>query len=340
MKKSSEYIAESVFNVNAHYTRLQNETKILFFRCLKENRSKEYFRQEAYKIWGNIDHKFMDKQIDKLQELVWGNNIDLAVNYGRLNGKYVPTQKWVIDDEYFKLVPEAQFNDFERKFEKNVVRNYERSSKTIQNQDKEVYLQKKLKTYDDEINRVVPYFKNGEPTRYVNLSTYLSMLHNTNLTRAGWNETMGDSEKLDIDMFIIPYHPFSCEECFYYQNRPLTKREVEDIIGGSAEERSGDIIHPNCKCTLALYWSKDQISKKKYNVNEILDQYHIRQKVNSLTLEKSRIATDMKIQRELGNEEQYDKLNQRRNAINSKIRDLKEELPTKSLQKQVGAINR
>ena len=27
MKKSSEYISESVFNVNAHYTNLQNETK-------------------------------------------------------------------------------------------------------------------------------------------------------------------------------------------------------------------------------------------------------------------------------------------------------------------------
>ena len=47
MKKSSEYIAESVFNVNAHYTKLQNETKLLFFRCLKENRSTEYFRKEA-----------------------------------------------------------------------------------------------------------------------------------------------------------------------------------------------------------------------------------------------------------------------------------------------------
>ena len=340
MKKSSEYIAESVFNVNAHYTRLQNETKILFFRCLRENRSEEYFREEAYKIWGNIDHKFMDKQIDKLQELVWGNNIELAVNYGRLEGKDVPSEKWVIDDEYFKLVPEAQFNDFEKKFENNVVRNYARSSKTIQSQDKDAYLQKKIKNYDDEVNRIVPYFKQGEPIRYVNLSTYLSMLHNTNLTRAGWNETMGDSEKLNVNMFIIPYHPFSCVDCFYYQNRPLTKKEVEDIIGTDAVEHTGDIIHPNCKCTLALYWDKDQVSKKEYSVSEVEDMYHIRQKVNSLTLQKSKIATDMKIQKELGNEEQYDKLNQKRNAINGKIRDLKEELPSTSLKKQVGAINR
>ena len=166
------------------------------------------------------------------------------------------------------------------------------------------------------------------------------MLHNTNLTRSGWNQTMGDSEKLGIDLFIIPYHPFSCPHCWEYQNRILTKRQVEDLIGISAQEQEGDIIHPNCKCTLSLFWDSSQIQDVKYTSNEITDMYAIRQKVNSLTLEKSRVATDMKIQKSLGNEEAYDKLNQKRNAINSKIRDLKEELPSTSLQKQVGAINR
>lgn len=341
MKKSSEYIAESVFNVNAHYTRLQNETKILFFRCLKENRSTEYFRQEAYKIWGNIDHKFMDKQIDKLQELVWGNNIKLAVDKGRLYGEYIPTEKWVIDDEYFKLVPEAQFNEFEREFNSRVVRNYDRSKKSLVGENKDVYIQKKINTYDGEVNQSVPYFsKVGEPIRYVQLSTYLSMLHNTNLTRAGWNQTMGDSEKLRINKFIIPYHPFSCPHCFEYQNRILTRDEVEDIIGVEAREQEGDLLHPNCKCTLSIYWDSSQIEKVRYSVDEISDMYSIRQKVNSLTLQKSRIATDMKIEKMLGNEEQFDKLNQKRNAINKSIRDLKEELSSTSLKKQVGAINR
>ena len=341
MKKSSEYIAESVFNVNAHYTRLQNETKILFFRCLKENRSTEYFRQEAYKIWGDIDHKFMDKQIDKLQELVWGNNIKLAVDKGRLYGEYIPTEKWVIDDEYFKLVPETQFNEFEREFNNKVVRNYDRSKKSLVRENKDVYIQKKINTYDGEVNQSVPYFsKVGEPIRYVQLSTYLSMLHNTNLTRAGWNQTIGDSEKLRIDKFIIPYHPFSCPHCFEYQNRILTRDEVEDIIGVEAREQEGDLLHPNCKCTLSIYWDSSQIEKVRYSVDEISDMYSIRQKVNSLTLQKSRIATDMKIEKMLGNEEQFDKLNQKRNAINRNIRDLKEELPSTSLKKQVGAINR
>lgn len=340
MKKSSEYIAESTFNVNAHYTRLQNETKILYFRCLRENRTPEYFKQEVYKIWGNIDHKFMDKQIDKLQQFVWENNVELAIDKGRLQGKYIPDKKWVIDDEYFKLVPESQFNELEREFSQQVVKNYTRAQKSIVGQDKDVYLQKKINTYNEEVNQTVAYFKNGEPFRYVQLSSYLSMLHNTNLTRSGWNQTMGDSEKLGIDLFIIPYHPFSCPHCWEYQNRILTRQQVESIIGVSAQEQEGDIIHPNCKCTLALFWDSSQIQKVQYTSDEITDMYAIRQKVNSLTLEKSRVATDMKIQKSLGNEEAYDKLNQKRNAINSKIRDLKEELPSTSLQKQVGAINR
>ena len=128
----------------------------------------------------------------------------------------------------------------------------------------------KIEVYNEEVNQVVAYFHNGEPIRHVRLSSYLSMLHNTDLTRAGWNQSMSDSEKLGIDMFIIPYHPFSCLDCWQYQNRPLTREEVERIIGETAEEKSGDIIHPNCKCTLALYWDSSQIQPIKYNILHLL----------------------------------------------------------------------
>ena len=181
MKKSSEYIAESVFNVNAHYTKLQSRTKILFFDCLKNNKSKEYFAKEVKKIWHDIDHRFMDNQIKKIQDIVWNNNVELALNKGRLVGKYQLDKKWVIDDEFFKIVPETQFREFERAFEKKVVQNYERSKKNI-NQviDKEEYLQDKVESYDKQINQTISYFNNqGEAIRQVQLSTYLSMVHNT-----------------------------------------------------------------------------------------------------------------------------------------------------------------
>lgn len=341
MKKSSEYIAESVFNVNAHYTELQNKTKILYFKCLRENKSSEYFRKEVYKIWGNVDHEFMDKQVDKLEKMVNDNNVKMAINSGRLSGKYKPSGAWEIDDEYFKLVPEEQFNEMELKFANQVSKSYDKTKKSMQKLDKDTYIQKKIKTYDEEVDQVVAYFNGaGKVIRHVQLSTYLSMIHNTNLTRAGWNQTMNDSKMLDRELFIIPFHPFSCLDCYANQNKPLTKNEVEDLIGTTAKEQKGDILHPNCKCSLEIFWDNSQIKENKYTTDEVKSMYNVRQKVNSLTLKKTKILTDMKIQKSLGNEEQYDKLNQKRNAINSQIRDLKSDLPTASLQKQVGAINR
>jgi hypothetical protein len=81
-------------------------------------------------------------------------------------------------------------------------------------------------------------------------------------------------------------------------------------------------------------------TEDKYTDAEKEEFYHIRQKTNTLTLEKSRILTDMKIQKGLGNMDEYDKLNQKRNKVNSQIRELKDSLPNNELKKQVVAINR
>ena len=76
------------------------------------------------------------------------------------------------------------------------------------------------------------------------------------------------------------------------------------------------------------------------NRQQAEEEYEIRQKVNGLTLEKERLLTDIKIQKSLGNYDEVDKLNSQRNKINSSIRELKEQLPTEELRKQVVAINR
>ena len=60
----------------------------------------------------------------------------------------------------------------------------------------------------------------------------------------------------------------------------------------------------------------------------------------AVSLKKEEVLTDMKIQKRLGNEDEVDKLNQKRNKINKSIRELKEALPTEELRKQVVAINR
>jgi len=341
MKSSSDLIAKQVFSVNAFYTKKQNETKILFFKCLKEKKSVEYFTKELSKIWDNVDHKFMDKQITKLKEVVNSNNVEEAINLGRLDKMYKQTEYWVVDDEYFKLTPESDFVKFEQKFKTNVEKNYKRSSKAVKGLDEETYLSKKIDTYNQSINQVITYFtKDGTPLRQVQLSSYLSMIHNTNLTRSGWNQTMSDSHLLNQSLFIIPYHSFSCPHCLEYQNRPLTRLQVENIIGVEAVEQTGDILHPNCKCTLSIFWDSSQIGKQKYTYEESEELYKLRQKVNSLTLEKSNLRTDMKIAEDLGDTAKADKCRQRINAINKTIRDIKADMPSEELEKQITAIKR
>lgn len=340
MKKSSEEIGKDVYLTNVYYSNKQNKTKILFFRCLDEGRSYEYFENELSKIWDNIDHRFMNRQINKLQSIVNKQNIEEAINLGRLDDKYKETEYWVIDDEYFKLTPESDFKDFEQRFKRNVLNNYKQAQKSLKYTDKEVYLDKKIDTYNKNINQVVSYFnKQGGIVRKVQLSSYLAMIHNVNLTRSGWNQTMSDSEKLGQEMFIIPYHPFSCPYCQLWQNRPLSKVDVETIIGVEAYEQQGDILHPNCKCTLSIYWSSTQLERQNYTPFEKENQYDIRQKVNSLTLEKSSLRTDMKIASSLGNEGKVDSLRSKISVINRNIRSLRSQLP-KELQKGVTQIKR
>lgn len=355
MQKSSEDIARYVYLVNVKYTNKQNKTKEIFFKYLEENKTPKEFEKEISKIWDNVNHDFMDQQIKKLQKTVNQQNVEQAVNIGRMykTPSYKETNYWVIDNEYFKLTPESEFIRFEQKYKKNVVRNYERSQMAINSYDKDTYLANKLDTYNKNVNQVITYFsKEGLPLRKVQLSTYLSMLHNTDLTRAGWNQTMGDADKLNANRFIIPYHPFCCNECYYYMNRPLSRLEVEqlidktynmdivEILTGEKEQTVGEILHPNCKCTLSIYWSDTQIASISYSPMEIDKQYKIRQKINGLTLEKSNLRTDIRIAQELGNQEKVDKYKARVSVINGNIRSLKSELPTNSLQKQATAIKR
>lgn len=341
-KKSSELIDKNVYLVNVRYTKMMNKTKELYFQCLEEGKSKEFFEKEVSKIWDNVDHRFMDKQIAELRELVHNNNVDQAINIGRFKNKeYLETLGWTFDDEYFKLTPESDFKMFEKRFKKNVVTNYEVAHNSIKNMDKEEYLTKKLSKYDKQVNQVVAYYhKGGGLAHYVKLSTYLAMVHNVDLTRSGWNQTLADAEKLDMNTYIIPYHPFSCLYCYEYQNKPLSAFQVEQIIGTKAQEQVGNVLHPNCKCTLSIYWSPTQISRETMIRQEVDEQYKIRQKVNSLTLSRTNLKTDLKIAKSIGNEGQVDKIKARISKLNKAIRDEVGKLPTESLKKQVKAINR
>ena len=325
MKNSS--IADKVFAVNLNYVKLQNKTKELFFRCLDENRDFEYFKAELEKIWGNVDYSYLEEQIAEYQAEIH-----------KKNTQQEKAEKGITKG-LFALVPLLVIMNTDKKFQNVKLREYTNSLKSYAyKSDKQEYLKLKVKKYN---NQIVPYYSQttGELVRYVQPSTYDAMIQNTNLTRSGWNQTLSDGDEMEQTMFYIPGHSFSCPHCLEHQNKPMTKREVENYIG-RADETSGDILHPNCKCELVFYNKGTKIKKYKYSDGELEEQYQIRQKANTLTLRKEEILSDMKIQKSLGNQDEVDKLNQTRNRINKEIRELKEQLPTAELKKQVVAINR
>lgn len=327
--KNSNYIAEKVFNVNLKYARLQNQTKELFFRCLDEGREFEYFKAKLEELWGNIDYSYMQDDLAEYQALIHERNIE---------GRNIVRE--ISKGEYgslFALVPISVILKVNDKFQRVKEREYKNSLKSYAyKNDKQEYLKLKVPKYN---NQIVPYYnKENKIVRFVQPSTYDSMIHNTNLTRAGWNTTLNDANDLGVRMFYIPYHSFSCPECLDHQEKPMTLEQVINLVG-IAEETEGDILHPNCKCTLTFYDDYSQIQPLR-DRGELEEEYHIRQKVNSLTLKKEEVLTDLRIEKMLGNQDEVDKLNQQRNKINKSIRELKEALPTDELKKQVVAINR
>ena len=343
MKNSS--IAESVYRINLEYVRLQNKTKELFFECLENNRDVAYFDRAVRELWGNLDHSFMDQEIEGYQEVIHLQNMQV------LGVSNIPNEKY---EEILKLIPVALIVDVENKFIKQKEKEYKSSLKTIQKIEsrakddeisryttevaKDEYLKLKVQRYT---NQIVPYYSRttGKKIRDVELSTYASMIHNTNLTRTGWNTTISDADALGYKKYYIPYHSFSCPYCIEHQNRVLTKKEVMNLIG-DIEEQEGDILHPNCKCVLTLYDKYIDYKKPMYSRGELEEQYHIRQRVNSLTLEEEKIQTDIDIQRRLGNYDEVDSLQKKLYQVDKTIGELTMALPTNELKKQVVAINR
>lgn len=331
MKKFN--IADKVFNVNLNYVKLQNKSKELFFRCLDEERDIDYFKAELEKIWGRADYSYIQEEIAEYEAFIHEKML-----YGKKE-EVIPKGE---EGSLFTLVPAGVILGIISKFERIKEREYKTSYESpVFKANKQEYLKLKVNRYTDDI---IPYYskKTGKIVRYVRPSTYNSMIHNTNLTRAGWNTTINDAEELGYRYFYIPYHPFSCEHCISHQNRLLSREQVIDIAG-IAEEAEGDILHPNCKCELvAIKEYRDMYDLEQYDFtdSEKIEIAEIRQKVNTLTLRKQDILTDIKIQKRLGNEDEVDILNQKRNKINKSIRELKEALPTEELKKQVVAINR
>ena len=329
MKSSS--IADNVFNVNLKYTRLQNKTKELFFKCLEEGRTPDYFEEELKKLWSINDAQFIEQQVKEYRSFIHKENTGEKMTKEEKKEINIIGGAAIIGAI---LLTNKLFKNAKTKEYKLRANSY--GYKT----NKDEYLEKLVPKYTNDIK---PYYRQGEPktrenlVRFVSPNTYNAMVYNTILTKNGWIQTLNDGNDMNVNYYFIPSHSFSCPYCAEHQEKIMTAKECYDLLG-RAEETEGDLLHPNCKCELAFY--DNGVRLKKINMMNVEEQYHIRQKVNTLTLKKEELLSDKKIYQRLGSQEDIDKINQQIKKVNSSIKDLQKALPTTELKKQVVAINR
>ena len=191
--------------------------------------------------------------------------------------------------------------------------------------DKTKYLTTKIKTYNRNVEQYIPYFHNGFVWSMQNLATYNSMLYNVNLTRTAWNQSYKDSILLENDKFIINTHPFACPHCLQHQGKIYTRQELEDIIGIAVEDGAKEILHPNCKCTLSIYWDKSQLERQNKTTEE---DYRLDQKAKSLQRQINKRRTEKQAFEDIGNEEMADERRKQLSRMYEELRGIKKQMET------------
>lgn len=314
MKKYN--IQERVFKVNLKYARLQNKTKELFFKCLDEGRDVEYFKKKLYKLWKNTNTDYLEEQVEEYAEVIHEENVE-----GKKTEEVKSEEEGSI---IFALIPFINVDKQKNKFLYDKTREYKRSYESpVYKANKKQYLSMKAQRYTSD---TVPYYHNNKPIRKVKLSTYASMVYNSNATRESWNKTINDGDMIGEYMYYIPYHPFSCEHCVAHQEKVMTKAELV-ALAGILDTDTQEILHPNCQCRLEIYNDRRETTKSPYTEKQKQEYYDIKQKTNSLRLKKEELLSDIRIQKRLGEQEEVDKLNKKRMRINNSLKELKEELP-------------
>ena len=284
----------------------------------------------------------MDKNIKELEKMVTEMDIKSYEKFEKVltqsqsvkltNGKlYYKVQ----NKEIYPLNPESDFRKIEQQYVNKHIKYYSRQKEILSKvPDEDAYLSKLVTNYD-KIDKTIPYYnKNGTIKCYNTVATYNSMLYNWNLTHSAWNRTQYDAQVLGNNLYYLPAHSSACPHCAEYQgyvyaeNTPSSAdMKVLRKYGKRGEYMKEDAIaggvgHPNCQHVWTLYWDDEQIQDEKYDSPEDIEAYQTQQKIQSLDLEKSRLLSDRRIYKSLGDEAMVDKTT----SQIKKIRETKKEL--------------
>lgn len=317
MKKDpfSLFIEDSVDYSKMQYSKLMLTTKKQFFNYLLNEKPTKEFSELSSEIWNKVDHKYMDERIKELEEMIEARDLEDRPILNE-DAEY---------QEIYGLEDISKFKKVENKYKEMINNYYDKRLKTIKKGyvDKISYLSKLVNSYED-VQSIIPYFnKDGTVRCYQNITTYLSMLFNTNLNRSGWNRTYYDANLLGEDLMYLPAHPFACPLCMEWQGKVYSKSGKNKNYPKMQIAIDGGVGHPNCKHQWLIYWGKEMMQEDKYNSPEWEEKYKTKQKLQSLQLERTRLKTDRDIYKNIGNYDEVDKINSKIKKINSKIKELK-----------------
>lgn len=296
------------------YDKKLNKTELTYFRNLLEEKSPQEMLEYLNKEY-TIDHTYMIKAIDEIKQIIMKKD---KIKKLELLRQVIPN--------LLEINPIEDFKRSELDYAQRVLNKYTQDLADIKKQkDKTKYLTTKIKTYSRNVEQYIPYFHNGFVWSMQNLATYNSMLYNVNLTRTAWNQSYKDSILLENDKFIINTHPFACPHCLQHQGKIYTRQELEDIVGIAVEDGAKEILHPNCKCTLSIYWDKSQLERQNKTTEE---DYRLDQKAKSLQRQINKRRTEKIAFQDIGNEEMADKRRKQLSRMYAELRGIKGQMET------------
>lgn len=296
------------------YDKKLNKTELTYIRNLLEEKNPQEMLEYLNKEY-TIDHTYMIKAIDEIKQIIMKKD---KIKKLELLRQVIPN--------LLEINPIEDFKRSELDYAQRVLNKYTQDLEDIKTQkDKTQYLTTKIKTYSRNVEQYIPYFHNGFVWSMQNLATYNSMLYNVNLTRTAWNQSYKDSILLENDKFIINTHPFACPHCLQHQGKIYTRQELEDIIGIAVEDGAKEILHPNCKCTLSIYWDKSQLERQNKTTEE---DYRLDQKAKSLQRQINKRRTEKQAFEDIGNEEMADERRKQLTRMYEELRGIKGQMET------------
>lgn len=296
------------------YDKKLNQTELTYFRNLLEQKSPQEMLEYLQKEY-TIDHSYMIQAIEEIKQII--------IKKDKI--KTLPALRDIIPN-LLGINPIEDFKRSELDYAQRVLNKYIEDLEEIQKQkDKTEFLTTKIRTYTRNVEQYIPYFHNGFVWSMQNLATYNSMLYNVNLTRTAWNQSYKDSVLLENDKFIINTHPFACPHCLQHQGKIYTRQELEDIVGVAVEDGAKEILHPNCKCTLSIYWDKSQLESQRKTTEA---DYELDQKAKSLQRQINKRRTEKIAFEEIGNDVMADKRRKELTRMYAELRGIKGQMET------------